>query len=501
MNDFRIMYDTAPVGGSLILSHLTVSNGRASGPPYCNGKHGGGGICITQADLTLTNSTLTGNYANGYAGGILSRAGNVTLTNSTVSNNTSSKFAGGIYVASNTLTLTNSTLSGNTVASFDHYGYGGAIFSNGANVTLNNSTLSGNSAAYVGGIWSWTGNITLTNSTLSGNAGTYAGTRWNAGAIWAASGSVALTNSTLSGNTAAIDNGGIYIYGATKEVQAINSIIAGNSSPGGDTNAAPTAGSTNNLIGGDPKLAALADNGGSTLTMLPLNDSPAIDAGSDADCPAADQRGEVRPQGLHCDIGAVEVVPAQPPELLFTNWSSGIVGGNLWTAGGPCSIASCFAIGDNFSNQQDWLVTDIDVYVVSFSWTVAGGNWRYAVFTAAGVQVVAPTDVAVTFTDLGNYFNDYELYKGAISGLSISLPPGEYQLRFTNTQDQGVFPAYGSSTSPQTLNPGLVQLTGSPSVESLLSTDVNQHNEEWAFDLYGTKAAETPIFKDGFEGP
>jgi len=121
-------------------------------------------------------------------------------------------------------------------------------------------------------------------------------------------------------------------------------------------------------------------------------------------------------------------------------------------------------------------------------------------FTAAGVQVVAPTDVAVTFTDLGNY-DAYELYKGAISGLSISLPPGEYQLRFTNTQEQGVYPAYGSSTSAQTLSPGFVQLTGSPSVESLLSTDVNQHNEEWAFDLYGTKAAETPIFKDGFEGP
>ena len=183
---------------------------------------------------------------------------------------------------------------------------------------------------------------------------------------------------------------------------------------------------------------------------------------------------------------------------LFTNWSSTIVGGNLWTGGGPCSFASCFALADNFSNQGAWVVTDITVYIVSFPSVVAAPGWRYAVFTAAGAQIVPPTNVAPTFTGLGNYFGSYELYKGVISGLNISLPPGAYELRFTNTQSQGVYPAYGSSTSSQTLSPGFVQLTGSSTVESLLSTDRTPRSEEWAFELSGTGLS---IFKDGFEGP
>lgn len=184
-------------------------------------------------------------------------------------------------------------------------------------------------------------------------------------------------------------------------------------------------------------------------------------------------------------------------DTLFTNWSSGIVGGNLYTAGGPCSFASCFGIADNFSNQEDWAVTDITIYIVSVPSTVANPGWRYALFTTAGNQIVAPTDTAITFTDLGPY-NGRELYKGVISGLSINLPPGDYELRFTNTQAQSVYPAFGMSPSPQSSSPGFVQLTGSSTVESLLSTDRTQRSEEWAFELSGTIA---PIFVDGFDGP
>jgi hypothetical protein len=60
----------------------------------------------------------------------------------------------------------------------------------------------------------------------------------------------------------------------------------------------------------DPLLAPLTDNGGPTGTMALLPGSPAIDAGDDSLCPAADQRGVPRPIGVHCDIGAYESVPA-----------------------------------------------------------------------------------------------------------------------------------------------------------------------------------------------
>ena len=55
-------------------------------------------------------------------------------------------------------------------------------------------------------------------------------------------------------------------------------------------------------------LGPLADNGGPTETHDLLPGSPAIDAGSPG-CPPpdTDQRGVARPQGVACDIGAVEV--------------------------------------------------------------------------------------------------------------------------------------------------------------------------------------------------
>ncbi len=62
---------------------------------------------------------------------------------------------------------------------------------------------------------------------------------------------------------------------------------------------------------GDPKLAALADNGGPTQTMRLQPASAAIDQvpPSGADCPMTDQRGVARPGGTACDIGAYEVAP------------------------------------------------------------------------------------------------------------------------------------------------------------------------------------------------
>ena len=61
----------------------------------------------------------------------------------------------------------------------------------------------------------------------------------------------------------------------------------------------------------DPKLGPLADNGGPTKTHALYIGSPAIDAGDDTICANSpinnlDQRGEARPVGVHCDIGAYE---------------------------------------------------------------------------------------------------------------------------------------------------------------------------------------------------
>ena len=185
-------------------------------------------------------------------------------------------------------------------------------------------------------------------------------------------------------------------------------------------------------------------------------------------------------------------------DLLFSNFD-GDPSGALWTSGGDCSFASCFGIGDNFSANADWKVTDFIFYIASpLSAGSIGPGTRFAVFTAAGAQVVAPTSVTPTVTDTGlTGANNYPIYKFEISGLNIDLVPGQYQLRFTNTGQQSVFPGIGAA-SAQTIAPGLFQLTGSQSVESLLSTGVTQRTENWAFQVIG--AIET-TFENGFEPP
>jgi hypothetical protein len=66
-----------------------------------------------------------------------------------------------------------------------------------------------------------------------------------------------------------------------------------------------------NTLVGNPELVPLAYNGGPTPTHALLPTSPAIDT-AQGTCPPTDQRGEARPSGVACDIGAFELVT--PPK-------------------------------------------------------------------------------------------------------------------------------------------------------------------------------------------
>lgn len=57
----------------------------------------------------------------------------------------------------------------------------------------------------------------------------------------------------------------------------------------------------------DLALGPLGDHGGMTATVLPGPGSVVIDAGNDFGCLDTDQRGSVRPSGLRCDAGAIEI--------------------------------------------------------------------------------------------------------------------------------------------------------------------------------------------------
>jgi uncharacterized repeat protein (TIGR01451 family) len=128
------------VAGNVRLLNLTITNGRANQ---------GGGI-FNSGNLTISNSTFTGNNAVGgtaEGGAIYSNSGTLTILNSTISGNTANGSGGGLFNGgTSTATLVNVTVTNNrTDADGVVPGPGGGIAQTSSNpVTLDNTIVAGN---------------------------------------------------------------------------------------------------------------------------------------------------------------------------------------------------------------------------------------------------------------------------------------------------------------------------------------------------------------------
>lgn len=346
-------------GSTIIDGNGEVTGARVLVIDYCNPGGNISGTCVNGVvQASISEVTITkGKSSTGLGGGVLNQ-GSLTLTNTAVTNNSASGFhindGAGIY-NEGSLTLINSTISGNTAIYYDATtpGNGGGVFNStsagvsiSASMTMTGSTIDGNSAFNGAGLYTFSPLIVI-NSTISGNAAGGSG-----GGIYVASGGTKLYNATVADNT---DNfGGGSARGGGVAVAAIyagtsftftNSIIANNgyvvpTKPyptffDDDCSGTITAVGNSILstldmnyctaIGSpavvDPIIGPLQYNGGSTRTHALLDGSPAID-GVIGDCAdnlgvtlATDQRGDSRPVGAHCDIGAYEL----QPNLIFEN--------------------------------------------------------------------------------------------------------------------------------------------------------------------------------------
>ena len=241
------------------LAGVTLTGGQAA--------NGGGAAVGNNGALYLYNAVVDGNVATGRGGGVDLPAGTLNLANSTISGNRAGASGGGVASANGVITAQVSTISGITAA-----GNGGGISSLG-HFTLLNSTVAGNRAASGGGIYVEAGSAggdSLNNTIVSG-AG-----------LGGACGGLLATESR---------------FGWT-----------GNLADDATCGFAPGEGRSSL----DPRLAALANNGGPTDTRALNAGSPAIDAGDTQRCFRGDQRGAAFVRT--CDIGAFEFggTPPQP---------------------------------------------------------------------------------------------------------------------------------------------------------------------------------------------
>ena len=329
----------------VVIDGLTIADGFAEGD-FFSARQGGG--IFSLENLTVTNSTISGNTAEEEGGGIFGR---VTVTDSTISGNTAFRGDG---IAGSRIEVTNSTISGNT-------GGGGGIYTFGGYVQVTDSTISGNTGPGIFSRYGYGYINKVTNSTISGNSGggirllgsdmqvtgsTISGNTAGSGGGIAViggdygGGSLEVNNSTISGNTAA-EGGGIYnryfyVDGyiiPIGEATVANSIIAGNTDDKDIGGQAPFTSSGFNLIGNgdgasgftdgvngdlvgtsanpiDPKLGPLQDNGGPTETQALLPGSPAIDAADPnfTPPPEFDQRGPGFPRVLDGDDDGIAIL-------------------------------------------------------------------------------------------------------------------------------------------------------------------------------------------------
>jgi len=252
----------------------------------------GSGAPLT-LEAVVSESTVRANFADNTGGGLIGVAGGRTFViNSTITENEAEIGGGGLYAGiTSDIRLWNATVTKNLYHTF-----------------INEGGLAGG-GIYVDSLSS----ATARNSILLGNS--------KSGFFFAAQGQ----------NCA----------GGPLALERINLIRDTSFTNGADSHcdfSGNTAGRIEATF--SETLAALAGNGGPTLTHLPLSGGPAIDAGSSADCygdwpgpelgprpvrSESDQRGLARvtdgneADGAQCDPGSVEASGEPQLDTLFSD--------------------------------------------------------------------------------------------------------------------------------------------------------------------------------------
>jgi CSLREA domain-containing protein len=258
------------VSSDVSLHHLALLGGSRVGR--------GGVVRARAGTLAVRRSTVVGGRADDGGAVAVGNAATASIDRSWIFDNRATARGGGLFLLGTTV-VSRSTISGNRAA-----GGGGAFVGPSVSLTIGNATVSRNVADRGGGVRG-VGDIELFFASIVANR---AGV---GGGVLISSGSEGSTANSVFARNEASDRGPLC-------VRPLSS---------GGRNVADVRGcglrATDDIIGVDPRIGVLRQNGGPTPTHALKADSPAVGRGSG--CQPTDQRGAPRSD---CDSGAYELV-------------------------------------------------------------------------------------------------------------------------------------------------------------------------------------------------
>lgn len=286
--------------------------------------------------LEIAGGTAAADETNGDIGGDIRNMQSLLLSEDWITAGTASA-GGGISNYAGTLVLERSLVSGNHASTGS--GEGGGIQNYGSEkcvttcgeigtkavLALEDSTVADNVARLGAGIVSATegdvaddNGVSIIDSTIADNrmeesCSTECFIHGRGAGLRAEEGTISVGGSIVADNTETDLIGTTNTNCSATSPATIVSVLGYNLENETDCHFTSTGDKQNTSPGFSS--TELKNNGGSTDTLAPEPDSPAVNAIPTSDtelCTGADQRGVTRPQGAGCDIGAVEL--AKEPE-------------------------------------------------------------------------------------------------------------------------------------------------------------------------------------------
>ena len=271
LDNVRFFHNSANAGGAIYNDLEGIIQGRYLNFDKNTSTSSGGAINNNSGEISLQMTEFSRNEA-GYGGAIYNND-EFTLVDSTIISNTVTDYGGGIdNTVGSSITLHRVTVNGNQA-------YIGGGISNFGPMQIKNSTISSNSADANGGESMNLGSTEVYNTTITANMAADREDTGNGGGVYAENASqFSFRNSILYGNQH-LRIGTPYpddCYGilTTQQYNLIGTL----------TNCTLDNDQGSDLVGVNPMLAPLAENGGPTQTHALMFGSPAIDTGNPSGC-------------------------------------------------------------------------------------------------------------------------------------------------------------------------------------------------------------------------